>query len=62
MNPTELKPIVDAYGGPELFAPHAGVKPRLVYYWLSGEREMRPATAILVRNLPKAKKIAHSAK
>ncbi len=62
MTPSELKPIVDAYGGPEEFAPLLGVKPRIVYYWLAGKRNMSEPTAKLIRKLPKAKKIASNMK
>lgn len=51
MTPEELKPIVEAHGGPELFAPLIGVKPRIVYYWLRGERNMEEPTEKLIRTL-----------
>lgn len=61
MTPTELKPIVEAWGGAEKFATLLGVKTRIVYYWLAGDRKMSEPTAKLIKTL-KPKKIAQSAK
>lgn len=54
--PAELKPIVDIWGGVEKFAAILGVKPRIVYYWLSGARTMSEPTAKLIRTLKPRKK------
>lgn len=51
MLPTELKPIVEANGGPENLANLVGVKTRIVYYWLAGKRRMSQPTAKLIRSL-----------
>jgi DNA-binding transcriptional regulator YiaG len=58
MTPAELKPIVDAWGGPEKFAAILGVGQRIVYYWLDGKRNMSEPTAKLIRSLkpPKSRK------
>jgi len=52
--PQELRRIVEAYGGPEAFAPLIGVKPRFVYYLLAGKRKLSPRTEMLVRQLERA--------
>jgi hypothetical protein len=49
--PQELRRIVEAYGGPEAFAPLIGVKLRFLYYLLAGKRRMSPRTEMLVRKL-----------
>jgi DNA-binding transcriptional regulator YdaS (Cro superfamily) len=58
MTPAELKPIVEAWGGPDKLAAILGVKPRIVYYWLAGKRNMSEPTAKLIRSLkpPKPRK------
>lgn len=51
MTPEELKPIVEAWGGPEKFARLIDVKERTVKAWLYGERGIKPPVAKLIRSL-----------
>lgn len=51
MTPTELKPIIDAWGGTEAFAKLIRTKERTVRAWLYGERTMKPNVAMLIRSL-----------
>lgn len=56
--PDELRPIVDAWGGPEKFAGIIHAKERTVNSWLYGERKIKPPIAKLIRSLkpPKQRK------
>lgn len=58
ISPAELKPIVDAWGGPEKFAAIIDAKERTVKAWLYGERKIKPPIAKLIRSLelPRKKK------
>lgn len=58
MTPEELKPIVEAWGGPEKFAKLLDVKPRTVNSWLRGERGIKPPIVKLIQSLkpPKPRK------
>ncbi|MHC5536701.1 GIY-YIG nuclease family protein [Singulisphaera rosea] len=49
--PTELKPIVAAWGSPEKFAAMLEVSPRSVYYWLAGTRCISKPKSRLIRML-----------
>lgn len=51
MTPEELKPIVEAWGGPETFAKLLDVRPRTVESWLRGERGIKPPVAKLILSL-----------
>jgi DNA-binding transcriptional regulator YiaG len=51
LTPAELKPIVEAWGGPEKFAKLIDAKERTVKAWLYGERNIKPPIAKLIRSL-----------
>jgi hypothetical protein len=51
MTPSELKPIIEAWGGTEAFAKLIHTKERTVKAWLYGERMMKPNVAMLIRSL-----------
>ena len=56
MTPSELHPIVAAWGGPQKFAAMLGVGNRIVYYWLAGKRGIKPPVARLIRSLEPPKR------
>ncbi len=58
LTPEELKPIVEAWGGPKKFAAIIDAKERTVKAWLYGERNIKPPIAKLIRSLkpPKPRK------
>lgn len=58
----QLHAIADAYGGPKPLGDAIGYGERIVRYWLKQERPMPERALKLILSLPKAKKIAHSAK
>lgn len=51
LTPSELKPIIDAWGGPEKFAAMLEVGPRIVYYWLAGKKRISKPMSRLIRML-----------
>lgn len=51
MTPSELKQIVDTWGGAEKFAHLLGVTARTVYNWLNGTHKVSPPVAKLIRTL-----------
>jgi len=51
MTPSELKPIIEAWGGMESFAKLIHTKERTVKAWLYGERTMKPNVAMFIRSL-----------
>ena len=50
MEPDELRRIVEMWGGVERFAALISVRPRTVYYWLDGNRKIRPMVAKFIRS------------
>ena len=51
MQNEELRPIIEAWGGPERFAAVMHVQPRTVYRWLDSSRKISPMMAKLIRML-----------
>ena len=51
MDPAELRPIVERYGGTRAFAKKLKVSQRIVQMWLKGDRWIRPFVEDRIRKL-----------